>query len=401
MASSDYRTVSPEVDGILKNAGLPLLDHDSLAFKKLCRRLLRAKIELVGIEKARVHRNYPAAHLNTAPTSSAVVSPPVKPSPLFSVVAKKYLEEKPRSRRTTKPVEIKYERFLKSIGGDRPIARITKTEGRQYKDTLIQRGLTPATIAVHLHVLSGLFTWAAKQGYTPEGTAHPIRGLAPERAEREKDAQAILPFTDEQLTKVFVTPQFHQQRLRRPERYWVSLICLYQLCRLEEAAQLALNDIGEKDGIPFMNITDLGENQSVKTPGSKRTIPIHSDLIELGFLDYVQATRRTKQTRLFHQLPLIGYRYGSAISKWFANHLDRVGLSQPELVMHSLRRGIHYLHGLGCPQDVAEMLTGHTASSVHNKYEHRNLTPLTRLRDGLEKMQFRAVLDALRLKALA
>jgi hypothetical protein len=64
--------------------------------------------------------------------------------------------------------------------------------------------------------------------------------------------------------------------------------------------------------------------------------------------------------------------------------------------MHSLRHGIHYLHALGCPQDVAEMLTGHTATSVHDKvYAHRELTPLTRLRDGLEKMQFPAVLKAL------
>ena len=71
-------------------------------------------------------------------------------------------------------------------------------------------------------------------------------------------------------------------------------------------------------------------------------------------------------------------------------------LSQPELVMHSLRHGAHYLHALGCPQDVAEMLTGHTATSVHDKvYAHRELTPLTRLRDGLKKMQFPAVLKAL------
>ena len=34
------------------------------------------------------------------------------------------------------------------------------------------------------------------------------------------------------------------------------------------------------------------------------------------------------------------------------------------------------------------MLTGHTASSVLNKYEHRELTNLRRIQDGLEKMQF-------------
>jgi integrase len=395
MLSSDYRKVGQEVDEILKEAGRPLLDHASIEFKRLCRRLLRAKIELVEIERDRVHGVYPSREMVTR-SGPPAVDQTVKPSPLFSEVAKKYLSEKPRARRTIEQVEAEYEKFLKSIGGDRPIAQITKTEGRVYKDALIKRGLKPATIAVRLHVLSGLFTWASKQGYTPEGATHPIRGLAPERAEREKGATPIRPFTDEELTKVFCSPRFLQQRLSRPDRYWVTLICLYSLCRREEAAQLTLNDLGEKDGIPFIIITDLGENQSVKTPGSKRTIPIHSSLIALGFLDVVQTARRQGHKRLFHQLPLISHRYGGAISKWFAMHLDRVGLSQPELVMHSLRHGIHYLHALGCPQDVAEMLTGHTASSVHNKYEHRNLTPLTRLREGLECMQFPAVLDALR-----
>jgi hypothetical protein len=64
--------------------------------------------------------------------------------------------------------------------------------------------------------------------------------------------------------------------------------------------------------------------------------------------------------------------------------------------MHSLRHGIHYFHALGCPQDVAEMLTGHTATSVHDEvYAHRETTPLTRLRDGLETMQFPVALKAL------
>lgn len=102
MASNDYRTVSPEVNGILKDAGLAFLDHDSLESKKLCRRLLRAKIELVGIDKKRVHGNYPVRQLpSPASWMPTRVVPHVKPSPLFSVIAKKYLAEKPRAKRTT------------------------------------------------------------------------------------------------------------------------------------------------------------------------------------------------------------------------------------------------------------------------------------------------------------
>ena len=78
-----------------------------------------------------------------------------------------------------------------------------------------------------------------------------------------------------------------------------------------------------------ITITDLGEGQSVKNKGSKRTMPIHSNLIALGFLDYVQDARAQGQTRLFHQLPRQANGYSDAIGKWFAQHLDKVGLSQP------------------------------------------------------------------------
>jgi integrase len=291
---------------------------------------------------------------------------------------------------------VEFDKFIATIGGDRPVGSITKNEGRAYKDYLLQiRKVSLATVGKHIHTLSGLFSWADKQGYMND-LPNPVKGLAPSKTESEKGAVEIRPFSDEELVRVFSSTHFLKQKAPPPDRYWIALLCLFQLCRREEAAQLALADLGVKDGIPYITITDLGEGQSVKNKGSKRTMPVHSSLIALGFLDYVGDARTQIHARLFYQLPRQANGYSDAIGKWFAQHLDRVGLSQPELVMHSLRHGIHYLHTLGCPQDVAEMLTGHTATSVHDKvYSHRNLTPLTRLRDGLEKMRFPAVLKAL------
>ena len=324
--------------------------------------------------------------------------PPATKSPLFSVVAKKYLVDIPRAKRTADQVRVELDKFTKTIGGDCPIATITKQHTRAYKEDLLQaRGLTRATVAKHLHTLSGLFTWAEKQDYTPEGFPNPTKGLAPTKTEQEKGAKQVRPFTDEELLRVFSSPRFLKQRLERPARYWIALLCLFQLCRREEAAQLAHADLGAKDGIPCLTITDVGVGQSIKNKGSRRTMPIHSSLIALGFLDYVQTTRAQGYARLFYQLTRGTNGYSDPIGKWYAKLLDTVGLSKPELVMHSLRHGIHYLHKLGCPQDVAEMLTGHTPTTVHDKtYAHRELTPMTRLRDGLEKMQFPVVLTVLK-----
>ena len=394
LSANRYDRVAGEVEAMLRAGGMPALDPNSLPFKRACRAFLLAKQDMLETDISRWQGKYAK---NRGPAAALVSAPPVKKSPLFSVVVKKYLAENQRAQRTADQVRVEFEKFQQAIGGDRPVAHFTKDDGRAYKEHLLHdRKVSLATVAKHLHTLSGLFKWAEKQGYTAEGAPNPTKGLAPTKTEQEKGARQVRPFNDEELVRVFSYPNFLLQRSSSPARYWITLLCLFQLCRREEAAQLALVDLGVKDGIPCLTITDQGENQSVKNKGSKRTIPIHSNLVALGFLDYVRTVRAQGQTRLFHQLPRGKNGYSDAVGKWFAQHLDKVGLSAPELVMHSLRHGIHYLHALGCPQDVAEMLTGHTATTVHDKvYAHRELTPLARLRDGLEKMQFPAVLKVL------
>lgn len=49
------------------------------------------------------------------------------------------------------------------------------------------------------------------------------------------------------------------------------------------------------------------------------------------------------------------------------------------------------------PRNVMEVLAGHVASGVHRKvYEHRELLPMSLLRDGLERLRYEEVVDALR-----
>jgi integrase len=68
--------------------------------------------------------------------------------------------------------------------------------------------------------------------------------------------------------------------------------------------------------------------------------------------------------------------------------------------MHSLRHGgSTKLHSAGCPQNIVEMLAGHSATSVHDRvYAHRELTPLSLLREGLEKLRYDDVVEALTLE---
>ena len=179
LAHSRYDRVAADVDGLLTAAGLPVLTHDSLDFKRACRTFLLAKQDHLTNEIQR----WQNLLYTPAPRSLAVAPVVAKPSPLCSVVMQKYLTEIPRAKRTVEQVRTEMEKFLVAIGGDRPIGTITKEDGRVYKEYLLhRRKVSLATVSKQLHTLSGLFTWAEKQGYRQDGQPNPPAFAASGRA---------------------------------------------------------------------------------------------------------------------------------------------------------------------------------------------------------------------------
>jgi len=392
LARNRYDRVASEADGLLQAAGLPLLKHDSLDFKRLCRRLLLAKQKMLGIEIERWQNIYKDHSRPTAPIVSTKEHPPA--SKPFSEVVRLYFKENARAERTDSQIKAEFEKFMVILGGDRPIASITKENCRAYKEHIL-KDRSQTTCIKHLSSLSGLFKWAEMQGFTPDNF-NPVRGLAPNKRQAKKHATSRRPFTDAELLSVFSSKEFHQQREKHPERHWLVLLCLFQVCRREEAGQLALKDIGEEAGIPFLNITDEGEGQGLKNAGSKRRLPLHSSLVQLGFLEYVESMKVAGHARLFPQLQKGLNGYSDAVGKWFSRAVTQAGLTDPALVLHSLRHGgITKLHAAGVASNIVEVLAGHASNSVHGQvYVHREGLPLSLLREGLEKLRYDEVVEA-------
>ena len=76
-----------------------------------------------------------------------------------------------------------------------------------------------------------------------------------------------------------------------PGARWAALLGLYTGARASEVGQLLTVDVAAVDGVPAIRITDDGEDQKLKTEASNRVVPIHADLLALGFLDYVDSLR--------------------------------------------------------------------------------------------------------------
>src|SRR5262249_53994436 len=130
--------------------------------------------------------------------------------------------------------------------------------------------------------------------------------------------------------------------------------------------------------------------KSLKTKGSARTIPAHSTLMHLGFLDLVEAAReRGNEAWLF---PAIAPKGGNidAWGKWFGRYLDTLGLTDERKGLHSLRHCFKdALRAGGVQEELSDALTGHSNTTVGRSYgarhaKHRHKTIIDRF--GMAQM---------------
>ncbi len=396
LITSDYRNVADEVDDLLSAHKLPPLDHDSDSFKRLAHELLKAKREVLRIELDRWQGEYEEGSGPTyaAPFAATASPPPTKP---FSEVSALYFKEHRRAPRTDEQIQSAFKKFLGIIGGDRPIGDITKADCRLYKETML-KSVGMSTANKNLHSLSHLWNWSLAQGFVPDGSVSPVGGLVINKRLAKKEKIERKPFSDSDLELLLGHKQFLAQRTPCPERYWLVLCLLLSGARREEIAQLALGDVKEEGGIPFFDITNTGDGQSLKNESSKRRVPIHSELVRLGFLRYVATLRKQKRARLFPQLEKGDNGYGDAVGKWFGRFIRSIGLTDPGLVLHSTRHtAITRLHAAGAPTNLVEILVGHASNTVHGTvYVHREDIPLKLLSEALEKLTYPAVKALLR-----
>ena len=105
------------------------------------------------------------------------------------------------------------------------------------------------------------------------------------------------PWTNTELQTLFEQDLFIKHRLPSDKKsgvdaaYWIPLLGIYTGARLSELVQLQIKDVLIKDEITAISISNLGIGQQLKTSASVRTIPIHSELIRLGFLNYLDNIR--------------------------------------------------------------------------------------------------------------
>ena len=305
----------------------------------------------------------------------------------LSVVLKAYRDSRVAESAWTAKSEVEIMAGLNlwlRIVGDQPITRYGHDQHRRYKATLqqlppnlnklprydglsiedvINLGEAPAalnTVSKQLSRVSALFSWAIGHGYSDKNPAAGMRIKNPQRASDERNQ-----FSADDLQRLFGSPEYREGGHREPYMFWTPLIALYTGARQTEIAQLHLADFGERDNVPVIDINDQGEGKRVKTKASKRTIPVHSELIRLGLLDRVSQLRERGETRLFPELKDRRDGYGQTVSKWFRRYRQRCGVTEPRKVFHSFRHTvINRLKQVGFQREHIAQLVGHENDDV-------------------------------------
>ncbi len=313
--------------------------------------------------------------LNDFQTKAPSSKTTIKLSQLMNDYCEEKVQEGSWKQRTESQSRAKLNDLLLFIN-DQSIDSVEHSHSRDYKSYLKGKDLSPKTINEYLNSASALMNWAIMQGYIEKNV---FQGMS---LKYDKKATQGKPFKEEQIQMLFNYPA----KLIDPYQYWLPLLGIYTGARLEELSQLYLDDIKEIDKVWAIDINNEGDDKHLKTSASSRQVPIHTQLIELGFLEYVELLRTGKHERLFPELNKIKGRYSHYASRWFGGFTVKQGVREKkerEYVFHSLRHTVvNTLKQKGLPQEQISGLVGHdkgegfTLGHYGQAYEPKVLAPL-------------------------
>lgn len=162
----------------------------------------------------------------------------------------------------------------------------------------------------------------------------------------------------------------HIYRLWDLLRWWAPMIGLHTGMRINEVAQLKVNDIVEEDGLWCIAIRKTCQRQSLKGKAAVRTLPIPQALLDAGFLDFLADIQACGHPRLFPHLAAgVNRKTGQTHAKYSQGLLDQLsdymaGLGIPKGIrFHTFRHTFATrLSKLGVSEKDIAVVTGHTTS---------------------------------------
>ena len=356
--------------------------------------------------------------LPETPAPATTVQKAVEPGPLMSEVGKAFRERqivtKSWDLQTAAQASATYRLFI-DVCGDKPIGSYSRQDAGCFREQIERlpndygRSAASKTLPVieiiamhmafpaaarspvisqktvkrHFSALSALWAQAVPKGEAAENI---FKGFSFAGGKSPVDQRQM--WDGEALAELFGTPVWKGCKsaarrttpgtyVLRDARFWLPLIAVFSGMRQEEICQLQLEDIREEVGIWFMDINGRPPRK-LKNSAAVRRVPIHPELIRIGFLAYVDAQRSKGMSRVFPDLKPGGAdgRLGHGFAKWFSRYRQEMGIFRPGLDFHSLRHtATTLMHQAGIEHAVLDHLTGHVTPGETSRYTKGSILP--------------------------
>ena len=368
IAEADVHAVRPLALQLLSDAGLEA-DVKSKEFRVFMSALLRGRRELLALERKRVLGEF-AVQPSDPLIARALAGAPMVPAKVRTVadmidgfVADNTPKWAPSTRKATEaPLRIMKEFF----GTDRDITTLTRDDGRalheivkrlpvnytkrkelkglSLPDVVAKGGelglstLAPKTVnEIYMTYIGGALGWAKKEGWIDANLVDNLPTMVDPVAAVDKRSS----FTPEQLNRLFQLGPWADPAKGKegdPLRYWGPLLGLYQGMRRGEIAQLLVTECETKGDIPVIHVRPTVDGQRVKSASGRRMLPVHPELIRMGFLQFVAKQRKAGHSQIFpNETPNGNGAWGDPLSKWFQRLLADNSIIGTKLGMHSFR----------------------------------------------------------------
>lgn len=291
-------------------------------------------------------------------------------------------------------------RLIETIG-DIPINTVTADQIAAFQLAVLTApdGGSPRNRAKRLLRAGAVFRWAKQK----RQIADDFQELFRHPGKIESNSYHLFDIND--LRALFESEEYRTYSFKTPSEYWLPLLGLFTGARLNELCQLRASDVSCQDDIHTISIIDDDADKRLKNNSSRRIIPIHSKLIELGFLDYV---KKVNTGRIFPELPEHTARpgdYAKAATQKFtvyrrkccvgtdveSNTKKKAGRSNK--TFHSFRATlISALRRASVAKDIRTRLAGHdfhdTQDSVYTGGDIMNMFSLSALKEAIESVRF-------------
>ena len=306
-------------------------------YQLMCREFLKKHLFWLKKEQKLVDGDY-GDMMTATPVNMPGRTTEWKPEKIYSLkeLSEKYFTQKGNENawdaRTTRGQIGTFKLFLEIAGENTAVSKIThhdllefrdnillhlpanitkfkKSQGKDYKELLKIKGvplISKDTVNDKISMLSSFFKWASKHNFTPKNIGEDLEIKLKKNPREERSV-----YEKDDIIKLLTSLP---RGTAEAYKFWISAIALFSGMRQGEICQLFKNDIVKVQDVWCFNVSTLSEGQKTKNESSRRLVPIHPVLMELGFFEYLKTI---KGNRLWPKLELKRGTYAQDFQKWY------------------------------------------------------------------------------------